>query len=294
MNAPKLRNTIYLLLFFAVISSCSKDKQSKDGDMSTQTGEQLFEGIYFGYGKFAKSLSIHKELIDVVEKFTPEQKKISESNFRKLEESIKASKPNYFNDFKLSLMTRNHQVIAIAVNQGFSLINDNIRVIFPKMDRIINSIKDDIKKGKLTSANFNSEKKLSLLKNKQLAVINKDLIHQNMISSESEPEPLSLDVDDPLVACSWAVVCVYYAALAIHNTVAITANVAVALSVYLKVGFWGPNISSYKGGGSDVPVPVDPDSLRIDTNKIFQPVEPGMVNPALEFEVFIDNIATAA
>lgn len=41
--------------------------------MSTQTGEQLFEGIYFGYGKFAKALSIHKELVEIVEKFTPEQ-----------------------------------------------------------------------------------------------------------------------------------------------------------------------------------------------------------------------------
>lgn len=57
-------------------------------------------------------------------------------------------------------------------------------------------------------------------------------INGNFISDKAD------SLQEELAPCSWAVACVFYAALAVHNTVAITANVAVAAAVWRWVGFW--------------------------------------------------------
>ncbi|WPC11015.1 hypothetical protein LEQ03_01080 [Riemerella anatipestifer] len=79
------------------------------------------------------------------------------------------------------------------------------------------------------------------------------------------------NLNQELAPCSWAVACVYYAAIAVHNTAAITANLAIAgaVAVYLAVKLWGPKIDG----------------------KIMDEVSP---EEYLKFELFIQEISNAS
>uniref|UniRef100_UPI0025DCE46A hypothetical protein n=1 Tax=Flavobacterium sp. TaxID=239 RepID=UPI0025DCE46A len=77
-----------------------------------------------------------------------------------------------------------------------------------------------------------------------------NLLNENMISDNQEQ----------LVPCTWAVACVAYFALAVHNTVAVTAL------IYFKFAFWGPSIDKKNQiVGNDRPTNDIDDNLKTET-----------------------------
>ncbi|MBS7233702.1 hypothetical protein KHA90_22050 [Flavobacterium psychroterrae] len=113
------------------------------------------------------------------------------------------------------------------------MIKENFEIIFPELKKVFHKVKSDIYTGKLKLNKEDSFK--TYIETFQTAIDKGEydsLLKKNMISDENEF----------VVPCTWAVACVAYFAVGVHNTLAVTAL------IYFKFAFWGPSMD----GGNQV------------------------------------------
>lgn len=200
--------------------SCQNDENSSVDNSNSKnqlTGEQLFKSVMFGTGEFAKTVPTLAEVNNKYASITPEQKIQIESRIDELVSSIKTENSSFFNDFKMQIVSGNHNEIKNALESASIEIADRLEILVPGFNKIKSTIEQDIAQG-----NFITDKKIDSKRIEEKSEEYTNLLKENFVSTPEES----------LAPCSWAVVCVAYFAVAVHNTAAVTANIAVALNVW--------------------------------------------------------------
>ena len=214
------------MAFLVLLVSC----EQYDHDIGTPvenklSGEEIFKSIFFGYGNMVNKISILEKQSHSIKSFSKEEIKEFENNMKILITEIEFNSPNFFDSFKFKITSNKHQLIEEAIYEGTKEIMNNIHVVIPNFDEIITTVQDDIKHGRIEIDNDDIKKYALQFKNSKYD----DLLDKNIISSKGQ------------LACSWVLACalavVLYAAVAVHNTVAVAAN------FYLVFALWGPKIS---------------------------------------------------
>lgn len=226
------------LQLFAM-TSCVSEQDNGDSVSSKFSGEEMFQGIFFAYGEFATMIPSLDKFAQAAKNYSVEDKRDVEKMVNKLCGLINEQNPMFFDQFERKISSKNHQEISSAIKDGAIAIYDNIEVVFPGITEVMKEMEKDAttKSGGFDAARIEANKDKYT-----------ELLNNNILSSGLEKAP-----------CSWAVACVYYAALAAHNTIAVTANIvaAGAIFVYLGVKFWGPGIEAQDASQLEHEIMVD-------------------------------------
>ncbi|MCD9618827.1 hypothetical protein [Chryseobacterium gleum] len=198
------------------------------------SGEELFEGIFFAYGDFAKNIPSHKEIVEKINAAPADQKELFNERFSNFVKSVKTKDADYFDNFKKDILSADNSNIQNAIKNGSIHIYENVAVILPEFQPIMDKLEQD--------------EELQNMVAEGGEISQEDLNNLNVKYQKF----LAENYDVEMTPCSWAVACFYYAALAVHNTVAVTANLAIAgaVAIYLGVTWWGPKLTSPKKGKS--------------------------------------------
>ena len=220
----------YSLLFASAIlfySFKDIDVVVKKAEMNEQSGKDIFKSVYFGLGETANQLSIYSSLKTTYNNLDPKVKTQTLTLIDKLISEVEKKDPNFFNDFKSKIISGNHVTIDEAINSGGIKIYENISTIFPNFKLLEEKITKDITEDKV---NFNQVEDVE----KYVSEFNEskydDILDNNM---NYETQACSI-----FLGC--AVVIGLYFVAAVHNTVAVVAN------VYLYFALWGPKLDSPK------------------------------------------------
>lgn len=198
------------------------------------SGEELFKSVFFAYGDFAKHISMHHDIIAKISAAPADQHDAFLARFDHFAKAVKENNPIYFEKFKTDILSGDNATIQNAIKYGSISIYENVGILMPELQPVITKLEEDQEIDDMVAAGGEiTQDELDILNEK----------YQRFLSDNYQMEP---------AACSWAVACVLYAALAVHNTVALTANLAVAgaIAVYLGVKWWGPKLDSPKRGKS--------------------------------------------
>lgn len=224
----KFKRILLFLGIVAVFSNCNQQESETSKEVKNYTGTELFESIFFGIGKFATDIPQLKTKANLTNNLNEKEKKDVIEKIKTLSNEIRKKNPNFFNEFKNQIESRNHQEVQFAIEQASFMIRNNIEIIFPGFNAVYNKVKTDIHTGTLRLDNERNVNSYLISFQKSFNKKNYDnLLNENMISNENA-----------VVPCTWAVVCAAYFALAVHNTVAVTAL------IYFKIAFYGPSVGS--------------------------------------------------
>lgn len=214
--------------------------------VKSYSGKELFKSVFFGIGETANKLDIYKKQVSAFNSFDENTKQEAISRIDRLIDEIEKNNPGYFENFKQQIISTSHTEIDSAIDEGGIKIYENLSTISPNFEQIVNKVKKDI-------AEDNVKFKTIQDANEYLETYYDgkydDLLDDNMLY-----EPL---------ACGPAVVCVAYFVLAVHNTLAVTAN------VYLAFALWGWKLDSPRK----------------------QSISPAKESSLLKKEILIDEIA---
>lgn len=217
----QLKPISLFMAFLVLVISCQQyDETPISKDFSAK---DVFKSVMFGTGEFASNLSIFDAQQKSVENIETAQREEMLKNIELLVNAIESKNPNYFNAFKEQIKSKNHNDIQFAIKEGGQHIENNLKAIIPNYETFYQNVKSDIANKK------DDFKTIEDVNNyvSNLQSNNNELLHKNMITSESALSP-----------CTWAIACVVYFVLAAHNTVAVAAN------VYLVFALWGPNLDN--------------------------------------------------
>lgn len=227
-----LKSISSLFAFLILFVSCEQYDSSIDDNLAINrsSGEELFKGVFFGFGDFAKNINIFKNQKNNINDLSDIQKLEIETDIEKLISEINKNNPAFFNSFKNNIISNNHRKIEVSLAEGSFEIMENIKVIIPEFDEIFSVVEDKIKNQK---DDLKTEKDINNFIEKIQKTEYDNLLDENIISNEKS-------------LCSWAIACVLYFVLAVHNQVAVASNIAVAITIYLWVALWGPALDSYE------------------------------------------------
>lgn len=234
------------LKFFSVFSaltmllfSCSQyDDMNSDIDNSSNTnkkinsysGKEIFKSIFFGMGNFGNKIDLLRDNATLASNLNDSKKVEVNNKINKLLESIENNNSSFFYDFKSKIASGNHLLIEKGLQEGSLEIKKNIDIFFPNLSKQISAIENDIAKRNLKFESI--EDMNQYVENIQNGDLNNDLLNQNMITSDGSEEVIG---EASLV---WAVAAAVYFAVAVHNTIGVTAL------IYYKAAFWGPKLKS--------------------------------------------------
>jgi hypothetical protein len=114
---------IFGFLFLSLLISCTssnKDINTKKKDFS---GEELYVGIYFGYGAFSK---------DIIQFNNRSIKKNFELKIDQLIKEIKRNDSLFFITFKANLSSAKHQLIENEIQNGNAVLQKHRAIFYPK------------------------------------------------------------------------------------------------------------------------------------------------------------------
>lgn len=218
--------TIFTITTSFAFVSCNRYNSINDEVIHTSanyTGKDLYKSIFFATGKFAKEIPLYKNDIERAKKMNLEDKHKFDRNIEILLIEIENKNPTFFKDFKDKIFSKNHQTVENAIILGAEKLFETLHHLYPNIDELYQKIEKDYIDGKLSTKEGDIDHKKLEQKSQQYA----DILKKNMITP---------DDNHKAVGCSWAIACVLYAALAVHNTIAITALIAVAAAIKFKVG----------------------------------------------------------
>jgi hypothetical protein len=216
-----LKPVSYALILTMVFTSCGQFEPAQES-VPDFSGEEIFAGVFFSSGEFAKKIPSYRDNVNALETMNPEQKAAYDKSLAELLNAIKTKNPEFFTYFKTSVMSKDHQVIEKAIINGGKEIYANIKILYPNFEQLFERIESDYKSGEIVTDGKVDKKKIETKKDEYFG-----LVKENMISSKSGKQEL--------VPCTFALVCVAYFVLAVHNQVALTFNVAAALTVAVAV-----------------------------------------------------------
>ncbi|WP_123867191.1 hypothetical protein [Flavobacterium oreochromis] len=220
-----------------LMSSCSNvervfDDNTTTNELSSSTlmknysGEELFSSIFFAYGGFANNLSLYKDNSGKLDQSSYDFKnvKLFKERFNSFVTEVKKSDPSYFNKFKQQILSHDFVTVQNAIKYGSIKLYENITIIMPEAKSLISSIEKDLEGSDILNEKGEIDpKKIEQKKNNFIETAKIESVNSEACLAE-----------------------VLYFAVAVHNTAAITANLAIvgAVAVYLGVKFWGPKIKS--------------------------------------------------
>jgi hypothetical protein len=218
----QLKPISLFMSFLMLFASCSQhdDNLGVDNSISKYTGKDLYKSVFFAYGDFASKIDTYNGNVSSLENLSTTQKTEFEQSVSNLMKSIELSNPNFFNDFKKAISSKNHLKIENAIKDGGEQLYNHLEVLYPNFDKVIDKVKEDYESGKIITDGKIDKRKLEFNSDEYLSLLN-----ENMITSKS----------NKAMACSWVLVCVAYFVLAVHNQVALTFNVAAAATVAVAV-----------------------------------------------------------
>lgn len=268
-NAGTLATLLSLTVLFA---SCSSDLDTSSRNSTSNalnsavngtalraaqsySGEELFKSLYFAYGDFAKNIPSYREMVQIIEEAPADQHEIFNERYARFAAAVMESDPEFFGKFKEGVLSGNQALIRDTFVSGADVIYKHIEIISPELVPLMNE--------------FENDEELVALSERGTDITQEDIDYINTKYQRFLSENYQLEV----MACSWAIVCVAYFALGVHNTVGATVNIAAVAAVYFKVALWGPKLDSHKKG-----------------KVISQSVEKN----TLQFEMFIQEIFDAS
>lgn len=216
---------ITLLVFSFLFTSCnySDDSLFTSNDYNKFSGKELYKSIFFANGEFAKKIDSYKSNVTAFNNMTVEQKNEFNKNFSLLVDKIEENNPSFFENFKSNLLSKDHQKVQNAIIEGGKKMYESLEIIYPNIDNLYQKFETDYLSGDI----LNEEGEIDIEKIEDKKDEYAEILNHNMISSDSEVAA---------APCSWAVVCVAYFVLAVHNTAAVTALVVAVAAVKIKVG----------------------------------------------------------
>lgn len=234
-----MRKTLTLLLLISItLFSCKKEKlekidQTTNKSLSAKTdfipkseltGEELFKSIFFGVGVFAERIEYLDDVRLQVNALNQEQKDTLNGLLQNLTNSINLQHPSFFTEFKNSVVSNNQLEINNSLKIATKILSKNMHILIPKSNDLKIEVKNDMSQGEILYNN---------------GEINPEKLANNTERYTMILQNDNLSISPGLPPCSWAVACVLYFAVAIHNTAAVVANVVAAVSVWSAV--WIPD-----------------------------------------------------
>lgn len=199
-----------IMLFFT--TACSTNEVTTE-QPETISGKELFKSIFFATGEYALKLSSQSSQYEMFQSLSEEAQIDIATKINQLVEVIERNSPDFFADFQEAMYTSNHHIIKTAMEEGSKLVFEGLKEVMPEISAVNEQITADIESGLITTDGVIDEGKIELRKAEY-----ERLLNNNIISGGREE------------ACSLAIVCVVYFAVAAHNTVAVTALAAVAIA----------------------------------------------------------------
>lgn len=215
--------------------SISYDVQSTASIPEETLEKDIFLSIMFGYGSKASSISLHAEQVQMIEGMNEEDLSELRYYLDKLYKEIRLNDYTFFQTFTQRILSHDHQEIRTAIEEATLKIYLHGESVFPGQTAMVEKIKEDIQNEVIITEGTVDYDKLRARMDYYKEQLNpssepsSEMLDQNFISSNEQTA---------LVPCSWAVACVFYAALAVHNTIAVTVNIAFAAAVWRWIGLW--------------------------------------------------------
>lgn len=203
-----------------IISSCSSLDSTVSPEVSQFSGKEIFEGVFFSSNTFAQKINSYKENVAGLEGMSTKQRGEFDESLSKLMISIEQNNPQFFENFKGEILSKDHHRIKKAIIDGGKELYNNLEILYPNAYKVVDKVKEDFVSGEIKTDGQLDRNKLESKSEEYL-----ELLDHNMITSESGRE----------AACSFVLVCVAYFVLAVHNQVAVTFNVAAAITVAVAV-----------------------------------------------------------
>lgn len=219
---------VILLVFNYLFTSCNYSDYSDESlpisnDYNKFSGKELYKSIFFASGEFAKNINSYKSNVTAFNNMAVEQKDEFNNNLNILIDKIEENYPNFFENFKSNLLSKDHQKVQNAIIEGGEKMYESLEIIYPNIDNLYQKVEIDYLNGDI----LNDKGEIDVKKIEDKKDEYDEILKYNMISSD--PEVVA-------APCSWAVVCVAYFVLAVHNTAAVTALVVAVAAVKVKVG----------------------------------------------------------
>jgi len=204
-----MKKLIWILIPVLLIGNLAFTPINSHVSPNDYTGEEYFKAIFFMDGELTKSLTAYKTMLRTN---PPTNEEIDFQNY-----VLKQLPEGYFRELKSAIESKKHVAIDAAITKGGDLMLTALRANkkFTEVVDLVNPENIDTKsfldeKGEISNEQFLKEVKST-----------ESLIKNNIISNES---------DEALVG--FAIVWAFYAVVVAHNTIAVTANLAVAAAVW--------------------------------------------------------------
>lgn len=231
-----IKKVFFLCLGVSIIS-CQKDDETIQSTSSQEfktkslnsvasvndyTGEELFKAVIFANGEFASAIPTYADLVNEQRKFSIDDQQELDKKMEEMIISIQKEDPNFFDNFKTKIVSHDHLQIDEAFKIASIEISERMEILIPGFSKVEPLIQQDVADG-----NFETAGNLDPTKIQDKSDEYAKLLQDNNVVSAAP--------------CSWAVACVAYFALAVHNTVGATVNIAAAINVYVwkAYKFWG-------------------------------------------------------
>ncbi|MBK7869503.1 MAG: hypothetical protein IPJ74_01885 [Saprospiraceae bacterium] len=191
------------------------------------TGEEMFLGTFFTSNEFANLIpSLQGGYTTYNQLPETDREKFSE-RLAEMTELINSQEPNFFNEFKAGILSGDQNTIQRVMGRAGNHAYNNFSTVFPELTPVIEQIKEDIRSGEYPKEESEITDEFLLSKRDEY----QSLLRENMLTTDTR-------------ACSLALVCAVVVALAVHNVVAASSAIAVAVSAYFTLALWGPGLAS--------------------------------------------------
>lgn len=203
---------------------------SRNAIETTLSGEDLFKSIFFGLGSFSENITLLEDNVRLASNLEDDVRQEMIRNTDSLISEIRNGDSDFFERFRENITSRDHFLIESALQDATFQIRRNIDIFLPGLRGFIDYIENDVRNnGVVLETNQDLDNYINRLQEENA---NNELLNQNIISSGDGEDVAAF------ATIVWAVAAVVYFAVAVHNTIGVTAL------VYFKVAFWGPSLKS--------------------------------------------------
>jgi len=211
----------------SVMSNSIMSRTAIDTNLS---GEDLFKSIFFGLGSFSEGITLLEDNVRLANSLEESVRDEMIRNADSLISEIRNVDAAFFENFRDKITSRDHFLIESALQDATFQIRRHIDIFLPGLRGFIDYIENDVRtNGVVLETNQDLDNYINQLQEENA---NNELLNQNIISSGDGEEVAAF------ATIVWAVAAVVYFAVAVHNTIGVTAL------VYFKVAFWGPKLKS--------------------------------------------------
>ena len=168
---------LFSMIFFA---SYTQKEVTVGVEIAELPGQALYKSIFFSDGKLAQEIKSYDSNVETISNFTTDQKEEYRQNIEKLMDYIDEQSPDFFDNFKSAILSKDHRKIKEAILDGNIQMHEFLKNLYPNINKVYEKMGKDIGSGKiLTDGELDQSKVESQLEN-----YNELLTDNAMASSE--------------------------------------------------------------------------------------------------------------